>query len=108
MNETKLSIEKTKAGITLEMAAGRLWEKLEFWSSDIDLGHYEPDNDVFHNTWDLIASNNDLLEFLLDELEEECAIGLPQLHKDWAIYMFLHESMTAYNNEFGKTLEAKE
>ena len=89
-------------------AAERLWEKLEFWTNDIDLEVYDPEKDMFKGTWNVIAASNDLLDFLVDEVNEECVDSLNELYKDWAIYMFLHQSMEAYNKEFDRSLEVKE
>jgi len=108
MRSSKYSIEVTKRNIAIENAAERLWEKLEFWTNDISLDDYDPEKDKFNGTWDLVASKNDLLDFLLDEVEEEFLVKLNSLHRDWAMYMFLYHNITVYNNEFEKTLEARE
>jgi hypothetical protein len=108
MRKSKFEVEATRKNILFEKAAERLWEKLEFWTDDISLEEYDPVEDKFTGTWDRVASKNDILDFLVEEVEEEYSTELTQLQKDWAIYMFLYRSMAVYNEEFEKELEGKE
>ena len=108
MNNSKFDTKLEVEGGVFVGAAERLWEKLEFWTNDISLELYDPEKDVFNGTWFVVAAGNDLMDFLVDEVEEQYNTELNDLQKDWAIYMFLHHSMPAYNEEFGRKLEPKE
>lgn len=89
-------------------AALRLWEKLEFWTTDINLEAFDADKPRYSGTWAELAAVNDLMDILEDEVNEEFKYVLTDFDKDWVVCMFLYFSMSKYNEEFDLKLEPRE